>query len=894
MPLHHIQPSFAGGEFAPTLHHRVDLQRYATGLKTCRNCFIHVHGGASNRAGFRFIASAKYADRQARLVRFEFSVTQAYIIEIGHQYMRFYKDGGQIIKSSASDWATLQTYHVGDYVNGPDGLMYYCLIQHVSGTFQIDLDNHAWVQQSIYEIPTAFTEQEVPDLRFTQSGDVLYIAHPNHTPQTLTRFDHDNWQMADYAFSAGPFMLSNVTANKLRMTDATHLVADTALFDAGHVGAFFRLTHNVADQTVRDVFTAQPQTGTSLRAGSTWRFFSTGTWTGQIVIQKSTDNGATWQVIRQINYNVDTSGDTGEEQCLIRAAVLATSGGPTPGTPPTFSGSATVDLSADPSTWNGIVKVTTVTDSTHAVVTMTQQVAFRSDDSSTANQAKAPTDDWAEGSWSTYRGFPSTVAFTYDRLFWGSTKTEPQTLWASETGNYASFARHQPLLDSDGVTIQLASQSVNAVRHLVALSDLLAITSTEDWAIRGSDGTFTPKTAQAKTQGYRGASPVAPVIIGNRVILVEPKGRVVRDIGFDFSVDGYTGENISVMSNHLFLNHNITDMAYAQEPDSLVWLVRDDGMLISLTYLREQEVLAWARHDTDGKFEGVETIPGPSIDEVWVIVKRSGARTVERLDPRMDSTDPDDQFFLDSGLSYDNPVSIFDISNALPAVFTADAHGFSNGDIIELRKCGGMESLNHKRYTVFGTTSNTFKLQDDDGNEVNTINLGDYDSGGEARLVVSSVTGLDHLEGKTVSVLANGVVEAQKEVVNGSITLDNPASTVHVGLPYLSEIETLNLEVSQQDGTMQGRKVKINSVVIFVEQSLGCKLSPSDGSYEDEFLLRPLDGSVIGQQMELQTAQKEQDFQGGWEDSGNIRIVQRDPLPMTIVGIIPRLVPGVG
>ncbi|TPW08970.1 MAG: hypothetical protein FD129_2364, partial [bacterium] len=379
----------------------------------------------------------------------------------------------------------------------------------------------------------------------------------------------------------------------------------------------------------------------------------------------------TWKTLYTFTANSDASGDTGEEQCILRyqrptsGAFYLMGGSP----PASQTGTAVCELSCDEFDWTSITRITGYTSST--VVTGTAESL------SVYNQA---TDDWAEGSWSPYRGYPSCSCFYGDRLVMANTPSEPNTAWQSQTQTYYSFARSNPLVDSDGISTPLPSQRVNVIKNIVSLRDIVPLTSDDDWIISSSNGIMTPETVVTKPQGGRGSSGVEPAIIGNRIIVVQPMGQVLRDLAFDLDADGLGGRNISVFSSHLFKGYSVVEMAYAQEPDSLLWVVRSDGKLLSLTYLFEQDVLAWTWHETDGEFESVCTIPGDGYDEVWVIVKRTigGAtkRFVERLANRLESTDPRDQFFVDSGLSLDSPVTISGITKANPGVVTATSHGF--------------------------------------------------------------------------------------------------------------------------------------------------------------------------------------------------------------------------
>ncbi|MBN2453750.1 MAG: hypothetical protein JXB40_05785, partial [Candidatus Omnitrophica bacterium] len=365
----------------------------------------------------------------------------------------------------------------------------------------------------------------------------------------------------------------------------------------------------------------------------------------------------------------------------------------------------------------------------------------------------------------------------------------------------------------------------------------------------------------------------------------------VRDMDYDFASDKYTGDPLSLLSNHLFQNHQIIDMAYQAEPDSILWCVREDGMLLSLTYLREQEVVAWAWHDTDGEFESVWSVPGETYDEVWFVVKRGNERFIERMVQRMVSEDPRDQFFVDCGLTFDVPVVITGISSAAEAVVTATDHGFSDDDLVDISDVEGMIEVNDLRFKVSDKTDNTFKLKDpDDDTYIDSSEYETYVSGGKVRKAETTISGLDHLAGQTVVALADGnVVEDLLVNENGEITLTTAASRVHAGLPYTSDLETLNIELNLATGTTQGRLLRIPSVEFKFLNSRGGWIGPDEDNLDE--IIQRID-EALGSPIDLITDSYEQPISGDYKKGGNVFFRQTDPLPVTILSVIPRVCVG--
>lgn len=874
-----IQPTFAGGEFAPSLHSRVDLQKYATGLKTAKNFFIHPHGGASNRPGTKYIATVKDSTKKVRIVSFEFSTEQAYVIEFGNLYCRFYKDGGQIAASSPAAYNSGTAYVVSDYVTY-SSVVYRCIQNGTNKT--PNTETAYWTAQTIYEIATPYTEADLPDLKFAQSADVLYICHPEHAPKTLVRTAHDDWDLVAYDYTGGPFMPSNVAATTITPSATTGsgvtLTASASIFNVLHIGSLWRVRHSVPGSSNTTPITAVGATA-SLKCGSTWRIITHGAWVANLRVEKSLDAGSTWIEVRAFSsggatgdFNANTYGEV-TEPCLIRAYCSAF----------TSSASGVIDLSCDPFEQTGIVKITAYTSGT--VVTGTVQTTLG---------ATSATADWAEGSWSDYRGYPSCVTFYEDRLTFANTVSEPQTEWMTETGNYTSYDRSDPLVDSDGITVNLASRKMNGIRNLVPLSEILSLTSGAEWGVgAGASDVLAPTTVRTKQYGYRGSSKTEPVVVGNRAIYVLPQGSVVVDIGYDFNVSGFVGNNLSILSNHLFTGHKIDELAYQQEPDSLVWAIRDDGILLSMTYLREHEVIAWTRHETNGTVESICCIPGDGYDELWLAVKRGSSRFVERMEQRLVSTDPRKQFFVDAGLSLDAPKTITGATKADPVVVTATSHGFTDGnhvdiiDVVGMEDADGESQLNGRRFIVSDKTTHTFKLKDaESGEYVDGSDFTAYVSGGGVRKVIDTVTGLAHLNGFTVAVLANGSVQAEKTVSAGAITLDAAASIVHVGLAYTADFETLKPEIQMRDGTLQGRKARVAELTIRFLNSRGGWVGP-DADNLTEINQRTTES--LGSPIELFTGDDKESITPTFENGASVFYRQIDPLPVTILAVIPRI-----
>lgn len=966
-PLFRIQSSFAGGEFSPSMYARVDIAKYLSGMRTARNVNILPHGGVRNRPGTVMVAAGGNSAKPIRLISFIASTTQAYIIELGDFYARFYTNDAQVQAGGGGAYQIVTPWAAAD------------------------------LNSLVLKQP----------LKFAQSADVLYFAHPKYPPQQLTFNSDATWTMIPYAFANGPFMLQNTDTTSTITPSAVSgngitLNATKAIFQAGHVGALFDLEASITAQTITPVLTTSVPniipTGTTwsatisgtwngtilvqtspdnitwttvatvsangtvngatgfahgyirsimqsslsfsgsatvaitgiglstgptaigalnaataavpagdtasitltsltgtgdtvllqrsddqgatwntlatyttnqaatsvattktaclirakktidgggtpsatvdgttgaaptlsvtispanvsvaIQCGTTWSVITTGGWTGKLRVEVSTDGGANWQLVQTLQsagtQNYQVSGDTGFSQCLLRV---------TSDPSLAFSGTATIDLTSDSFQWTGIVQIATFISSTQ----VTANVLNRSNIDKTGLANTSATYQWSEGSWSSVRGWPTCVVFFQDRLCWGSTLAEPSTMWASKTASYLDFGVSDPIVATDSLSIVLPSRQLNAISNLVVMPQFLVATTTDsEWGIGpGQDGTFSPTSINVQLQGHRGSASIDPVVVGVEIILLQQMGTVLRNLIYQLAVSGFMGDNISIISQHLFTGFQIVQMAYQQEPDSIVWMVRNDGQLLSLTYLREQEVAAFTHHDTAGLFESVAVIPNQTlgINEIWVVVNRTiggqAVRFIERLMPRDQGTVPANQFFVDCGLTY----------NGAPA-------------------------------TV--------------------------------------ISGLGYLAGQTVAILADGNVIPQKVVsAAGTITLQIAASVVTVGLPYVSDVETLDIESPDNKGTLQGRRVTISRATLRFWNSRGGYLGPAapvdqgTGGMFPVIMRERSDGLFTP--ISLKTADYLQDIDGGYDFGARLFFRQVDPLPFTITGIVAQLVAG--
>lgn len=662
--------NFTGGELSPRLDGRNDIAKYNSGCKTLENMIVYPHGSASRRSGTQFVAEVKDSTKKTRLISFEFSTVQTYILEFGDQYIRFYKDNGVILDGG-----------------------------------------------SPYEISSPYLEAELFDIKFAQSADTMYICHPNHAPKKLTRSGHTNWTLVDDVIINGPFMDHNVETTTLTPS------------------------HKVVGAT--STVTASSTTGINSNQG----FLST---------------------------------DVGR---LLHIK-------------------------------DGHLKITSVTSTTVVVGTVIVDLGITT-----------PVTDFALGSFSDTTGYPACVTFFEQRLVFAGTTAQPQTLFFSRSADYENFddQYHQTVADDDAIVYTIASNQVNAIRFLTATRTLIIGTAGGEFAVNGAGvgEAITPTNILINKQSNHGAANVDGIAVGNATLFLQRAKRKIRELAYNFDVDGYVAPDLTILAEHI-TESGIIQMAYQEEPNSIVWCVRADGQLLGFTYQREQQVTAWHRHIFGGSFgsgnavvESVEVLPTDNSEyQVWVIVKRTinGAtkRYVEYLHNQdFDETDDTSFNYLDSQLAYDGSAT-------------------------------------------------------------------------------TTISGLDHLEGEEVSILADGATHPNKTVSSGAITLDRSSTKVKVGLPYVSLLQTMRIDAGSQNGTSQSKTKRIYEITARLYESIGIEIGPDLDNME-RIPFRS-SANLMDSGVNVFTGDKDIEFRGNYETDGFIFVRQNQPLPLTVLSLYPRLV----
>ncbi len=452
---------------------------------------------------------------------------------------------------------------------------------------------------------------------------------------------------------------------------------------------------------------------------------------------------------------------------------------------------------------------------------------------------------WQLGTWSAKNGYPAAVCFHQNRLMLAGCPAFPLELDGSQSGNYEGFAAsNSSLVVSDSYALQfpLISAELNALKWLKsAPQGLLAGSITAEWHVAPStqSAALTPTNVNAVQTANYGSADVDAVQIGNGTLYVNRTSRKVREMNYVFQIGSFRSTDLTELAEHLAIP-GIIKLAVQKETQPILWAINSSGVLLSMIYNRDDLSLqaGWASHRLGGQSDSGGTPPkvvsmgviptqNASFDQLWLVVNRwinsSSQVTIEYLTKPFDDTiRQDDASHLDCGFTYDSPVAITNIVTGSSAQVTAAAHGFNTGSSVKIVGVVGMNILNSSIvvgnqvnelvFKVGSAVTNSFYLLDLTTNvPLNTNSSSVYVSGGQARKLVNSVSGLTLLENETVGVLADGGIHPDIVVASSGVaTLAFPASKVQFGYRYNSDGATLTSAEGSAQGSAIGSMRRIN------------------------------------------------------------------------------------
>lgn len=1035
-----LQTNFTAGEISPSLFGRTDLAKYHNGASTMRNFFPNYRGGASSRAGTKYVGMCKQGapniggtstQYPPRDITFQYSINQGFVLEFGDQYMRVKSNGAYIVESSVAvtsvtmgalfTTGTAHGYAVGDWVfdtgnTGFNGLTWIVASVPSSTTFTItDLFgtpitsatiSGAGTVARIYTVVAPYAAIDISYLKFTQSANTMSLTCVNqdtlteYPPYDLVRNTNTNWVFTKLSFASSitaPTNVKSVAQASTTLSTYYSYVVTAVSDDTGEESIASIATNvqnndisiNAGSNTISwspvtgassyNIYKAIPSYSVQVPIGSSYGYAGTSFGTQFVDTNITADFTAVPPSHKdpfarsRITGVVITAGGTGYTQGTIAYTVTTSTGTGFVGIPIVNGGALT-----------GFI-----VQNSGSGYAQTDTIAITGGTGATATLKVGP----ATGT------YPGAVAYYQQRRFYAYTLDNPDTYYASQPGLFKNMDSSIPVIDSDAIIGSPWAQQVNGIQFMQPMTGgLIVLTGNGAWNLNGgNDSTLTPSNQTAASQAYNGCNPkVPPIVINYDILYVQSKGSIVRDLSYNFYVNIFTGTDTTVLSNHLFNYHQIIQWAYSEEPYKLVWAVRDDGIMLSLTYLKEQEVYAWSRHDTNGFYVGVCSVVEPPVDAIYVIVKRFVRGVWGYYSERMDNRNwqnAEDCFCVDAGLSYPmsfpnatlTPVATNGTKNislvnivaggknyTAPTIRVIDPEGEGSGATFSATVAGGVitavtvltqgsgygsgatlqvidsTGTGAILYPIvtnninFNASSGIFNI----GMVGNVIRVGNNNAGinsngvtanGGGKAVITSyvsptqvvadviemitsvipddpddtpapvisgqwslsvptkiVSGLNHLEGKLVSILADGSVVPSQIVTNGRITLPQAYSAITVGMGYICQLQTLYFDPPAQT-TVQGKRKNVNSVVVRVEASRGYSV----GTNQPDQSTQPNNANVpwtemqevkernalinAGNAIPLFTGDSYKNVSSDWDEYGQTAIQQTYPLSCNVL-----------
>lgn len=942
MGLYQLKPSFAGGELSDSMYGRVDINKYDSGAATLKNFTVQRYGGVRNRNGFRHIG-VTYGGKRAFYIPFLYNANETYIIEVTAGHCRFLYNGQYIVEDNG------EPYTISNNLNAAD-LQGICKIKYTQSAdvlFIVHPDHYPmtltrystydwrWEQMPITGGPfedsngSAATEEQItqvyrygagtyeltlPDTvtnisvelagaggggsgvassleQFISPGGdggvgelikftTTVVAGKKYTLSVGTGGAGGNGAVSNNYFTqntsqAGGNGGESVAFGKTarggqgggsavqngskghagsngtgyigggsggtKGTDRANpngksggdgfcnirfrygskaakltasaiegevtLTANKDIFEKDNIGSLIELTHYKKSEYKKGVPDTTDALLVSCLPGSSVYVESFGFWKGNFLLEKYNENSSMWELVRtqdgnhSQNYNFT---EKNEEEYIVRYRVTSTEFDTTIWSGENEKQTGYVTLQSFGNDYSGIIKITEYISGKKV-----KGKVLRTIGSTDATQI------WAFSPWSRSKGYPTAAGFFEDRLVFAGSTRYPQTFWSSKVGDYYNFGTSTPVVDDDAVTATLNGGQMNGIKAMVAFGELILLTSGGEYKVSGGQGkALTPSNTLSQAQEYRGISDVLPVTVGSRIVFAQQQGNIIRDLAYSYEADKYTGDDLNLLCSHLFDGHKVVAMTYQQTPDSIIWFVRDDGLLLGLTYIKEQDIYAWHKHSIkNARFVNVCCIPGGECDELYAVIERNGQYENVMLEKRNDNDVPEEQIYVDDGI------------------------------------------------TVRGSD-------------------------------IKEVTGLTWLEGETVAILADGNALPQQKVEGGKVTLSEKHgySVVHVGLPIDAVIKTLPIEFQMQDGSSISRKKRIGNLSVLFKNTRGGLYGLSEEKLDE---IKWRDTEAYGQPTKLFTGKKKIVLPAaGWDETQQLIIKQDAPLPMTVLAIVPEIVPG--
>lgn len=930
-----IQTSFNSGEWAPNLYGRVDLTKYHSGAALLRNFYVDYRGGATARAGTRYILQAKGGGAgNVRLIRFQASFLVSYVLEFGEGYLRFFNSGAPVLESAKTITGATKAnpgvitsathgYSNGDwiYITGVGGMTqlngnYYIVANATTNTFTLTDLNGVPVNttsygtytlggsaQRVYTITSPYLASELAQIKFAQNVNTMVLCHPNHPPYILTLNTATNWTLNAITFGstattptglayvgtygAGDihfsYQVTAVDSNGQESGSSIPLDSGGIAYPGSGIQSGTITWTTVVGAASYNIYRTSARKSAALPAGSQYGFMGNVTGTTFVDTNQEPDfsqgppipqNPFQGSGVQSITLTAPGTGYTSVPAVSLTAAPLGgvnavayaslevasgtvnNKGGayilndtlylsngivlrvdsldvPSGGGVNTFTilNRGYVGSGSVPS--NPVAVVSTVSGfGVGANFNFVWRVGSLGISNPGAGYSVAPTVTFTGGGGSGAAGTtalgapsagnPTVPGFFQQRLFLAGPSGDPQQFNMSQPGHPYNYDTTFPAQPDNGYQGRLVSNELNTIQSMLPTSaGLVMLADRQAWLINGGSAgsAISAIDIVANAQAYNGSTYLPPIASSFDILYVQAKGSIVRDLAYNFYTNVYTGADISVLSSHLFYGYQILEWAYAEEPFKIIWAVRSDGTLLSLTFLKEQELIGWAHSDTTGLFKSVcsvtEQVSQGAVDAVYFVVQRTvNGNTVQYIERMAEQYYPNgisDAWCVDAGIGYN------------------------------------------------GSPATTF-------------------------------SGAQHLAGTEVTGLADGqVITPFTMPTDGNFTLGTAASKVVVGLAYTPQLQTLPLDLGEP--TVQGKRKTLRGIDLKVNQTLGLWLGRT---FDTLVAMKDLVRGNIGSQSntritDLVSGDVRTIVDPQWDPTGQFCVEQPYPMPASILAVIPEI-----
>ncbi len=905
-----IQRAFSSGEVSPSLYGRADVDRWKAALKTCRNFIPKAEGGITNRQGVEFVRSIG-STTYANFIPFEFGPTDSYVLVGyfgGSNRIGVFRNGAAVpgdpiiydcVLVDSGAVRDIETpyehlFSVGDKIllstdgTPPSGSEFTITIINSATNFRIGggstpgtltgvkiIRSTALATPAMLSFGATFTTASA---RYVQSGDTVFVADGAVVPQRIVREDETGYSR-DVCWhpDAAPLTPEIITGVAVTITPV-----------AGSDQIRYRITRTDKDGLESGVLRGTETTGTASLSGTRWSIAATAHTletndTIEVTENKSNTAGeATYWVgdllrVVKTDANNFTIVGNGAVSGNFKYRKLGDS-----------------ELGSTPSTTNPVTVSWTAVEGTdyynvyrefgrvYGYIGSTSDLSF-TDKGIIPDQKDTPTlgQDPTRATSANGVNVPTAVGLFQQRLMFGGFSDDTERIVGSHVGNYTAFDPGAE--DASGVDFELAGRTVSAVQHMLEIAGrAVVLTSTAEWVLRGgTSGALTPTSINARADSYNGCSSIAPALVGTTLLYVQRGNKIVRDSRYDFAQEALDSRDLTLWAKHLF-QPGLVRVAY-QRSEQVVWCLRTDGVLLALTYIPEQEIWGWSRHDIDGReITDICAVSEDNRDRLYCMVQKDSTTfDVCRMPLEWESGDVDDHIGFDEAVTYDGTLAYTGTltggtnwTTAETLTLTAAGSVFVGGDVgkvFMLRSADDDVYVTCTAYTsgtVISVTPNALIPTSLRAVAADTLFR-----------CTDTLTGLTHLEGLTVGVIADRSREADAVVASGSITLSREFARIQAGIIITCEAVTLDLEASERD-TALGDFKHITRVILNVVNTRGAQVGLSSTTLEPMF---PEYVDLTNAPPALQNGMREVIMQAAHSDTGSITIVQDEGLPTTIL-----------